>query len=201
MMRIGIDFDNTIICYDPIFCDLAKSWHLVPADYEGSKRALRDKIRLLPEGDLIWQRMQGQVYAKRLSDAHVFAGFKEFIYTCALHHVDLFIVSHKTELGHFDEDKINLREAARHWLHTQGILNIIPPQQVFFESTREEKIARIQSLGCTHFIDDLIEVLASPLFPAAIKPYFFNPAENAEVQTQLKPYSNWKEITYALFPG
>ena len=37
-------------------------------------------------------------------------------------------------------------------------INILE-ENVFFEVTKEEKIDRIESLGCTHFIDDLQKFL------------------------------------------
>jgi hypothetical protein len=41
----------------------------------------------------------------------------------------------------------------------------IPVESVFFECSRSEKLRRISMLGCTHFIDDLEEVLSDPEFP------------------------------------
>jgi len=203
-MRIGIDFDNTIICYDNVFCDLAKSWQLVPEDYVGTKRELRDAIRLLPEGELVWQRMQGKAYGEFIKKAEIFSGVKEFISACnANPNVEIFIVSHKTEFGHFDENRVSLRDAARGWLQEQGFFKakvpMIKEQQVFFETTREEKIARIKALECTHFIDDLIEVLDSPLFPNQVERFLFQPVSESDTAHSMKTYSNWIEIQNAIF--
>ena len=190
-MRIGIDFDNTIICYDSIFLNLAKSWQLVPVDYQGSKRELRDLIRKMPEGDLVWQKMQGQAYGALIHQGEMFPGFKPFIEHCNQAAITVFIVSHKTEHGHFDKKKISLRDAARNWLRDQGLFTakapFIPQENVFFETTREEKIERIKELCCTHFIDDLIEVLESPLFPGNVNRYLFH------------PQTSWAEIKHAIF--
>ncbi|MDR3491436.1 MAG: hypothetical protein P4M12_05240 [Gammaproteobacteria bacterium] len=203
-MRIGIDFDNTIICYDQVFCDLAKSWELIEKDYQGSKHELRDTIRMLPEGDLVWQRMQGKAYGERIQKAEIFPGFKEFVAACnADTNIEIFIVSHKTEFGHFDENRVNLRDAARQWLTDQGFFKqnfpYINKANVFFELTREEKIERIKSLQCTHFIDDLVEVLASPLFPDNVKRFLFQPLDEVEQQASLTKYSNWADIKNAIF--
>ncbi len=190
-MRIGIDFDNTIICYDRVFTNLAKSLQLVPENYQGTKQELRDKIRH-QESDLTWQQMQGKVYGQLINEAELFHGFKDFIAACHVKTIDLFIVSHKTELGHFDEKRINLREAARQWLDAQGFFKPgiwnIPENHLYFETTQEDKIKRIQSLGCTHFIDDLVEVFDSPLFPKNVKCFLFQP-----------PHSNWTVIKDVLF--
>lgn len=202
-IRIGIDFDNTIICYDNVFCDLAKSWQLIPTDCQVTKRELRDSIRALPDGDIVWQRLQGKAYGEHIKKAQMFIGFKEFIAACNTNpNVEIFIVSHKTEFGHFDENRVSLRDAARQWLRDQGFFNtethLIPESNVFFETTREEKIQRIKALQCTHFIDDLVEVLDSPLFPEDIERYLFQPQDEEE-QNALKRYSNWADIKNALF--
>lgn len=221
MMRIGIDFDNTIICYDHVFCHLAKLWQMIPHNFQGNKSQVREIIQRLPEGDYQWQRLQGKVYGEFIHEATPFQGFNEFITACHTRmDVDIFIVSHKTEFGHFDDKRINLRDVSRKWLFDQGLIQTasphIPIKNIFFESTREEKIARIQSLQCTHFIDDLIEVLDSPLFPNNIQRILFKP--NASVgttsddrlssslgtaertrQTSPSIFSNWADITNAIF--
>lgn len=203
-MRLGIDFDNTIICYDHIFSDLAKSWEFIPIDERISKQTLRDKLRLLADGELAWQRLQGKVYGELINLAEVFPGFKEFIAQChAKKDIEVFIVSHKTEFGHFDENQVNLRDAARSWMRMQGFfekgLYYIPERNVFFETTRAEKIKRIQSLQCTHFIDDLVEVLNSPLFPDTVERILFQPFSEERDLPMIKSYSSWEEIKTALF--
>src|SRR6266705_6859342 len=121
-MRIGIDFDNTLIDYDRVFLAAARERGLVTADFLGPKRALRDAIRLLPDGELTWQRLQGYVYGAGIGGAVPFAGAAGFLRRCAAEGAQAFIVSHKTRYGHFDPARIDLREAARHWMIEQGIL-------------------------------------------------------------------------------
>jgi hypothetical protein len=205
-MRIGIDFDNTIICYDEVFAHLAKMTKLVTDDYAGSKRHLREIVQASAEGDIAWQRLQGKAYGEGIVLATLFPQFKSFISACnARNDIELFIVSHKTELGHFDEKKINLRDAARGWLRAQGLFGsiapLIPEQNVFFETTREEKINRIQELKCTHFIDDLPEVLFAPTFPDTVKRFLFQPDEvkSQDDMHQEYVFTNWVEIKNAIF--
>ena len=109
---IGIDFDNTIVTYDEVFCAMAKRCGLIDPAFVGSKQAVRDAIRLLPDGELAWQRLQGQVYSKGLADANMVRGFEAFLRRCRAEGCAVMIVSHKTEFGHYDPDRINLREAA-----------------------------------------------------------------------------------------
>ena len=53
-LRIGIDFDNTLIDYDGVFVAAARERGLIGREIAGSKRAVRDAIRLLPDGELTW---------------------------------------------------------------------------------------------------------------------------------------------------
>ena len=104
-MRIGIDFDNTIITYDEVFRAAARAQGLIEADFDGSKQAVRDAIRLLPDGELTWQKLQGQVYGKGIVDAGTAATASTA--SCggaARRERPVFIVSHKTEFGHYDPD-------------------------------------------------------------------------------------------------
>jgi hypothetical protein len=171
-LRIGIDFDNTIISYDEVFRAAAKRCGLLDPAFSGRKQAVRDAIRLLPDGELVWQRLQGQVYGKGIAGAGTVAGVAAFLRRCRAEGCTVAVVSHKTEYGHFDPDRVNLRQAARDWMTARGLLDDeygIPITNVFFEGTRAEKLARIAALSCTHFIDDLEEVLIDPAFPPTVR--------------------------------
>ncbi|WP_455209599.1 hypothetical protein [Kaarinaea lacus] len=73
-MRIGIDFDNTIAAYDHVFLAAAKQWQLLPMHFFGSKKDIRDAIRITSDGEHNWQRLQGYVYGKQMQHAKLFAG-------------------------------------------------------------------------------------------------------------------------------
>ena len=50
-MRIGLDFDNTLAQYDHVFAVEAKRGKLIPAQWEGTKKQLRDILPMTsPEG-------------------------------------------------------------------------------------------------------------------------------------------------------
>jgi hypothetical protein len=168
-MRIGIDFDNTLIDYDRVFLEAARERGLVPRDFAGSKKAVRDAIRLLPDGEPDWQRLQGYVYGAGIGGAVPFPGAREFLLGCARAGIATFIVSHKTRFGHYDPTRVDLRQAARDWMGAQGFLEVVPADRLYFEDDRANKLARIGALGCTHFIDDLEEVFTDPLFPAGVR--------------------------------
>ena len=57
-MFIGIDFDNTIVCYDQLFHNLALERNLTPKNLPISKQAVRDHLREIGSED-VWIEMQG----------------------------------------------------------------------------------------------------------------------------------------------
>ena len=179
MLRIGIDFDNTIVCYDRSFPAVAAMMGLIARDMASSKTDVKARLLSRPGGDLDWQRLQGQVYGRHMLEAEMFPGFLEFVCLTKLKGHEMFIVSHKSEFGHFDADRVPLRDQAMLWLEKNGLLDEssfgLGRKNVFFEATREDKLARIQELACTHFIDDLNEVLEEPDFPQAPQRILFQP--------------------------
>ena len=78
-MRIGLDFDNTIICYDAVFLDAAKARGLLPAGFAGTKQQVRDTIRLAPGGEIEWQKLQGYVYGAGIGGAELFPDLDAFL--------------------------------------------------------------------------------------------------------------------------
>jgi len=197
--RIGIDFDNTIACYEHVFMHGAWAQGLVLDDVILSKPAIKEKILAQVDGDSNWQKLQGQIYGKYMHKASVFPGFAEFLMLAKSRGHDIFIVSHKTEFGHFDEEKISLPAEALKWLIKNKFVGeksgMLQKDVVFFEPTREKKIERITSLSCTHFVDDLPEVLDEPAFPGRTEKILFIPG--LAVDKSILSYSSgsWRAIT------
>lgn len=201
-LRIGIDFDNTIIRYDEVFCAMAKDCGLIAPGFSGSKQAVRDAIRLLPDGERAWQRLQGQVYGKGIAGATMTEGFAAFLHRCRSERCTVAVVSHKTEYGHYDPDRVNLRQAARDWMSANGLHDCaygIPISNVFFENTRDEKLARIAALSCTHFIDDLEEVLVDPGFPTMVRRILFSDAAPSHKDKLYTVCLSWHDIEEQIF--
>jgi hypothetical protein len=200
-LLIGIDFDNTIISYDDVFCATAKKFGLVGPSFTGHKQAVRDAIRLLPDGELAWQRLQGKVYGKGVGNATMIEGVEAFLRRCKAESCAVIIVSHKTEYGHYDPDKVNLRKAALDWMAARGLFDgahAIPSENVYFENSRAEKLRRIATLSLTHFIDDLQEVLSDPDFPLNVRRILFS----NDLQATTVPYSvcaSWRDIERSVF--
>lgn len=194
-MRIGIDFDNTLVCYDDAFIRVGAQESLLPAGFPGkNKTDVRHYVRQLENGEYQWQRLQGLVYGRLIMEAKLFDGVADFFTRAtAVHGVELYIVSHKTELAHHDPLQTNLRDAAMGFLEAHGFFGKLrlPRAHVFFNTTREEKIARIAALRCDAFIDDLPEVLTDPDFPPGCERLLFSETG----QENLAYFADWAAIT------
>ena len=70
----------------------------------------------------------------------------------------------------------------------------LDPADVFFEKTRGEKIDRIKRLGCTHFIDDLVETFLEPSWPASVQRILYRPRTTDEQYPEVTIFADWKGI-------
>ncbi|EMO43290.1 phosphotransferase [Leptospira noguchii] len=200
-LRIGLDFDNTLACYDEVFTTVAREQKLIPNDWVGSKKELRDFLRALEDGESFWQKIQGKVYGKYMNQATLFPGVAEFLWKCRLNQVEVFIVSHKTEYGHFDEEKIDLRTAALQWMKQKGFFspeefNILL-ENVFFLPTRLEKVKKINELKLSYFIDDLIEVFEEKEFSPYTQKILFGKLKSAV--ENIITFDSWRKISLSIF--
>jgi hypothetical protein len=196
--RIGLDLDNTLISYDRLFYEAALERGLIGQGSAGTKRSVRDRVRLLPGGELEWQRLQAYVYGPAIGRAEVAGGALEFIRVARASGAELSIISHKTTLANTGSGDVNLRDAARAWLQQSRMLgaDAVPEGHLFFESTRAEKIERIVTLGCTHFIDDLEEVFDDPSFPSDVAQILLA-SGSAVPAGKYDTYSSFHEIVNA----
>jgi hypothetical protein len=176
-LRIGIDFDNTIACYDGVFHQAALERGLIPPDLASDKNSVRDHLNGTGRKD-DFTELQGYVYGARMELVSPYPGFAEFIGAARKSGHDLFVVSHKTRhpiLG----PKHDMHAAAHAFLAGRGLtgaqLHQIDTENVFFELTKSEKVARARDLACDVFIDDLPEILNLGGFPPRIRKILFDP--------------------------
>lgn len=193
-MRVGLDFDNTIVSYDSLFHKLAREGGWIPEDLPCSKLLVRDHLRQIGNED-VWTEMQGLVYGARMAEAECFPGVAQFMRWAQGEGLEIFIVSHKTRYP-FLGPQYDLHAAARGWIENslrdeRGAL--IEAANTFFELTREEKCARLEALDCSCFVDDLPELLTSPDFPRHIEPILFDP-DGHHAATGLQRVKSWAEL-------
>ncbi|MBF0354353.1 MAG: haloacid dehalogenase-like hydrolase [Alphaproteobacteria bacterium] len=171
-MMIGVDLDNTLICYDALFHRLGREMGDLPSNIPIDKTAIRNWFRANGQED-IWTQMQAHAYGDRILGAQAFLGAVDTLlgWQLAGHHVA--IVSHKTRTP-YSGPMFDLHSAARKWLEVAGLSGV----PAYLEETRSGKIDRIARLQCTAFIDDLPEFLFDPLFPDVPTRILFDPNGN-----------------------
>jgi hypothetical protein len=196
---LGIDFDNTIVSYDEVMRSIARDWNLVDARLT-RKKQIRDAIRRLADGELRWQQLQAAAYGTRIREAVPCPGVREFLMDCKRSSIPVRIVSHKTERPNLPGAVVDLRDAALGWLEQQGFFadgSAVSRADVYFEPTRARKLARIAELGVTHFIDDLEETFAEPLFPAGVARILYTSESSAPI-SGVTVLPTWQDIRHHL---
>ena len=195
-MRIGIDFDNTIVSYDALFHQVALEKQLISPSLPKSKLAVRDYLRENNKEDL-WTLIQGEVYGSRMSDAIAYPGFFKFIKHAQECGHQIFIISHKTRRP-FAGPKYDLHQAAKDWIRKFMALNDVVLNEntdAFFEITKDDKISRIIHLNCDVFIDDLPEILTMPGFPDKTKKVLFDfDGTHSNNHAQFTSANSWQHI-------
>lgn len=201
-VKIGLDFDNTIVSYDSLFHAVALERGLVPGDTLVSKLAVRDYLRRMDRED-DWTRLQGCVYGERMSDAEAFPGVVDFLTRARSAGLEVFMVSHKTRYPYLGP-RYDLHEAARAWVDRELSTADDPlllPANVYFELTKTDKLARIERLGCDVFVDDLPEILHAPEFPVPTRPILFDPMNVHLTVADMDRVRNWRELQCLLCPN
>ena len=193
MIKLGLDFDNTLIVYDSVFKKVALEKNLIPNDFPESKNLIRNHLRKRNK-EKSFTIIQGEVYGSRISEAAQANEMFEALKNIQDVDIELFIVSHKTKTP-YEGPKYDLHSAALSWLEknlffeTSGIN--LPRENVYFELTKENKIKKIEALGCTHFIDDLPEILQ--MINPNIKRVLYDPLENYS-KTDFINMRNWSDL-------
>jgi FMN phosphatase YigB (HAD superfamily) len=198
-MRIGVDLDNTIVCYDDVFRRVAAEKAIAHSAESAVKDHLRATLRADGREDE-WTALQGVVYGPGMASARLFPGVAEFFARCRERGAQVCIISHRSRYPYLGEQH-DLHAAARDWLAASELARAGAMPLVFLELTKEDKLARIASERCTHFIDDLPELLCESAFPANVTKVLFDPHGRHELEADVLKAASWRQITDMLFPG
>jgi hypothetical protein len=204
-MRIGIDFDNTIACYDGVFHAAALERGLIPPELGRDKNSVRDHLNGSGGKD-DFTELQGYVYGARMDMVALYPGFAEFVVAAQTIGHDLFIVSHKTAHP-MAGPKYDMHAAARGFLTAHNLTGQAPaqiePSRIHFELTGEAKVARVAALRCDMFVDDLPEILAMPGFPAGMRRVLFDPGNRFAAAARgigdVERRTSWPEIAAEVY--
>lgn len=198
-MLIGLDFDNTIVCYDQAIEQLAEELFELPEEVPRTKLGLRDHLRA--EGrESEWTAFQGELYGPGMRYAQPFEGAIETMLLFVDNGYELVIVSHRSRRP-YEGPSYDLHASARGWvadhLQTAGLF-AEGSGNVNFLETRQEKVARIAELGCYAFLDDLPEVLGDSGFPASTIGILFEPSGDRGTPNRYHRISSWPQFSETL---
>ena len=193
---LGLDFDNTIVCYDTAIAVLAEELFDLPFEVPRTKLGLRNHLRR--EGrESQWTAFQGELYGPGMRYAQPFEGAIETMHLLVGQGYELVIVSHRSRRP-YAGPSYDLHAAARGWvadrLQCAGLFTDGSGSVNFLE-TRQEKVARIAELGCHAFLDDLPEVLGDPGFPASVIGILFEPYGGNATPNRHHCISAWPELS------
>jgi hypothetical protein len=195
-MLVGLDFDNTIVCYDALFHRLATERGLLAEDVPATKGHVRDYLRRIGRED-DWTEMQGEGYGPRIVDAQPFPDVKDFLNGCRRRGIRCVIISHKTRTPYLGP-KYDLHAAAHSFLQAHGFYDTertgLSPVSVYLELTKQAKLQRIGALGCDLFVDDLPEFLAEPTFAASVRKVLFDPASAYPDNADYYRAQSWGDV-------
>jgi hypothetical protein len=172
---IGLDFDNTIVNYDQVLEKLVRPLGIIYTNQ--GREFVREKVRSTVEGDIAWQQIQALMYGPEIMDAKPMKGVLDFLKFCMCENICVKIISHKTEYSTLGQSTISLRSAALNWLAENRFFDSygIEPKNVYFASSQKEKIKEISRSEVSLYVDDLDEILTSPLFPSNVQKILISP--------------------------
>ena len=197
MTLLGLDFDNTLVRYDKLFHQLALEKGLIEESLPADKTGIRDYLRSQGQ-DEQFTLLQGEVYGLRILEAEPAEGMLNALGELHQRGIPMVLVSHKTRTP-YKGPSYNLHQAAWNWLEKHGFF--APDglgwsrDQVFFEESKQAKVARIEAQRCTHYIDDLPEILE--MLPPSIQRILYDPnrQHRTEKLLHLTHWDNWKQAT------
>jgi len=159
-----------------------------------TKSSVRDYLRKKGQEES-WIALQGEVYGQRILEAELFQYALEALKQLKALEIPVCIVSHKTKYPYRGKP-VNLHEGALEWLKHMGFFENDrlgwKRNQVFFELTKQEKIQRIVTEKCTHFIDDLPEIL--DLLPKEIIGILFSPRNDTDIFGVPSVIRSWRHL-------
>jgi len=198
MIRLGLDFDNTIINYESLFHKVAVERGLIPKKLPAHKKIIRDFLiekQIEEEFTLI----QAEVYGKRILEAKPTKNFIKSIQNINKREefLDIFIVSHKTKYPYIGP-KYDLHYAALSWLENNQFFNKselnFSKDNIFFEVSKIDKIERIEKLNCNYFVDDLPNILE--MINPKCKRILYDPYQNYKNENRFLMLKDWKDIDF-----
>ena len=172
-----------------MFHKLAVEKGLIEEAVPKKKNAVRDYLRR--EGnEEQFTLLQGEVYGLRIIEAEPAEGMLNAVKELHQKGIQTVLISHKTKKP-YKGPSYDLRQAAWEWLNKYGFFDKDgigwDEDKVFFADSKDIKVEMIKKLGCTHYVDDLPEIL--DMIPKEVDRILYNPEKK---ETTFKSLTNWR---------
>ena len=166
-MLIGVDFDNTIVCYDRLFHHVAVERSLIPATLPADKESVRNYLREQGRED-DWTELQGLGVRGADSRGGALPGcVRVLLGVPPAWHSGLCDQPQDSPAGARppggparSRTRLAGKPGIPRWPRTSGL----PEDRVFFAETKPGKLQRIRELGCSHYHRRLARVPAGAGF-------------------------------------
>ena len=169
-------------------------------DFNGpkTKTEIRNHLRSIGK-EKDFTKLQGEVYGPEIVNAEAAVGVLEALKKLKMKEVEMHLISHKTKYPYLGP-KYDLHSAATKWLDKNGFFreNEIgwDKSQVNYMATKEEKINKILELKCTHYVDDLPEILN--MLPGNIQKILYDPNGQQDMPRGMITMKKWSDLSSLL---
>lgn len=203
-MIIGLDFDNTIVCYDEAIKQLAMDVPSLPETTPKTKLGIRDFLRE-QDRETEWTEFQGKLYGPGMVHAQPFPSALEMIGAMQQAGHTTVIISHRSKHPYLGP-KYDLHDAARQWIKKNLVIDdnaLISEKDIHLNETKDAKVALVESLQCGVFIDDLVEILTHASFPPSTEKLWFSPGglpHKGDLPQNIRMITHWDELTWLSTP-
>lgn len=194
-MIVGLDFDNTIVCYDEAIAVLAEKTFALPTEVSRTKLGIRDYLRRTGQEEA-WTQFQGELYGPGMAYASPFPEVVSTLRDLEQAGYQFVVISHRTRFPYLGE-RYDLHQFANDWLqaHLPRVLS-----SVAFHETKSDKILDIGRVGCDYFLDDLPEILSDSQFPQSTRGILFSPMGERGVWLGAS-IASWAELKSVVSDG
>lgn len=191
-MKIGIDFDNTIVDYTGVFYQAARQWGIVPTYIGSTKEAVKHYL-IGRDQEPLWTELQGKVYGQAIQSAKPYEGCKEVLSSWKKKGVELHLISHKTRYPIIG-DKLDFHLAADEWLKAQSLYELF--DSVNYCPQKSQKIQTINTKQVDYFVDDLLSVLTDVSLSPLINKIWFtqNNREDEPCSSGISLATSWQQV-------
>ena len=136
------------------------------------------------------------MYGLRILEAEPAEGMLKALGELHQRGIPMVLVSHKTRTP-YKGPAYDLHQAAWGWLEQHGFFApdglCWSRNQVFFENSKQAKVARIEANGCSHYVDDLPEILE--MIHPDIQTILYDPATQHKSKAR-QVITSWADLPH-----